>query len=309
MMLNAELLLGQTLTVGVTPQQGGLGLANPKLIDAGNPWNSVIALRIAKTGTGHMPIIGPREVDVKGLKLIEDWIARMGNKVSSADELLPKEWTEDVLREKLTTVEGAMQVLRAVDDDLLKEPLRQTALSIAWKSPQVTVRDLFDRFKPEDQRERTLGANINAAEILALKGDAVRGSQVLSLQGKLATCFACHFLDGTGRDFGPDLSKIGGRLNRAQILESIAQPSKVIALGFAAVTVEMKDGSVQTGFMIKEEAQALFLKTATAQTLTLKKDEISKQTKLSTSLMPEGLLQSLTAQEVADVIAFLELHR
>ena len=71
----------------------------------------------------------------------------------------------------------------------------------------------------------------------------------------------------------------------------------------------MKDGSVQTGFMIKEEAQALFLKTATGQTLTLKKDEISKQTKLPTSLMPEGLLQSLTAQEVADVIAFLELHR
>ena len=309
MMLNAELLLGQTLTVGVTPQQGGLGLANPKLIDAGNPWNSVIALRIAKTGTGHMPIIGPREVDVKGLKLIEDWIARMGNKVSSADELLPKEWTEDVLRESLKTVEGAMQVLRAVDDDLLKEPLRQTALSIAWKSPQVTVRDLFDRFKPEDQRERTLGARINTAEILALKGDAGRGSQVLSLQGKLATCFACHFIDGTGRDFGPDLSKVGARLNKAQILESIAQPSKVIAPGFAAVTVVMKDGSVQTGFMIKEEAQALFLKTATGQTLTLKKDEISKQTKLPTSLMPEGLLQSLTAQEVADVIAFLELHR
>ena len=309
MMLNAELVLPQTRTVGVTPQQGGLGLQNPKLIDPGNPWNSVIALRLAKTGTGHMPVIGPHEVDVEGLNLIEDWIARMGDGVASAADLLPKEWSDSLLREKLATVEGAMQVRRAVDEGLLKDALRQVALDIAWKSPVPTVRDLFDRFKPDDQREVTIGMNPDPAKLLAMTGDAKRGAAVLSLQGKLGTCYACHFIGGTGRDFGPDLSKVGARLKREQILESLLHPSKTIAQGYAAVSAEMNNGTVQVGFIVKDGIAEIALKTATGQTVTLRKTDMKSQTKLPASLMPEGLIQGLTAQEAADVVSYLETLR
>ena len=189
MMLNAELTLPQMQAIDVAPLQGGLGLTDPKLIHAGNPWNSAICVRMAKTGTGHMPIIGPREADVEGLKLIEDWIARMNDKVTNATALLPKDWSETLLKEKLATVDGAMQVLRAVDHGLIKESLRQKALDLAWNSPQPTVRDLFDRFLPDEKRVATLGPNPDSKKILALEGDAARGSQLLSPQGKLADVF------------------------------------------------------------------------------------------------------------------------
>jgi putative heme-binding domain-containing protein len=50
--------------------------------------------------------------------------------------------------------------------------------------------------------------------------------------GKAAACTACHFLHGTGRDFGPDLSKVGARLSPEQILESLLTPSKTLADGY-----------------------------------------------------------------------------
>jgi putative heme-binding domain-containing protein len=309
MMLNAELQLPQTRALDVPPMQGGLGLANPKLIDPGNPWNSVICVRLAKTGAGHMPVIGPRNVDVHGLRQIEDWIAQMGGVVKSASDLLRKEWNESLLREKLATVEGAMQVRRAIDDSLLKEPLRQSALEIAWRSPQPTVRDIFERFKPVELREATIGLNPDPAKLLSTRGDSIRGSSILSVQGKLAMCYACHVINGAGRDFGPDLSKVGSRLKREQILESMLHPSKVIAQGYAAVSAEMKDGAVQSGFVVGDGAHDITLKTATGQSVTLMKSDIKSQSKLPASLMPEGQLQSLTNQETADVLTYLESLR
>lgn len=304
MMLNTELLLPQTRTVGVTPQQGGLGLRNPKLIDPGNPWNSVICVRMAKPGAGHMPLVGLHDVDVEGLRAIEDWIAQMDGKAIDAAALLPKQWSKSLIEQKLATVEGAMEVLRAVDDEGIKDDLLKAALDLAWKSPLPTVRDLFERFKPEDQREKTLGTQIDTAAMLAMKGDSAHGAQVLSLQGKLGACYACHFINGTGKDFGPDLSHVGTRLTKAQILESILQPSKVIAQGFAAVTLETKDGTSYLGFVVNEEPEMLHLKTATGS-VDVKKAELKKLTKLPASLMPEGQFASLTAQEAADVLAFL----
>src|SRR5471030_1005791 len=100
----------------------------------------------------------------------------MGNAATSAADLLPKEWSEPLLKDKLATVDGAMQVLRAVDDGLIKEPLRQKTLDLAWSSPQPTVRDLFDRFLPDDKRVETLGLNPDPKKIFALKGDAKRGA-------------------------------------------------------------------------------------------------------------------------------------
>lgn len=310
MMLNAELPVDQMLAVGVAPLQGGLGLAEPKLIDPGNPWNSVICVRLAKAGAGHMPLVGQSGIHQEGLALLQDWIARMNQE---SDRAWVKEpaggYSKAWVTETLGTVEGAMKVLHLLDDDRLEADLRQAALDLAWKSPLPTVRDLFERFKPEDQREVTIGLAPDVTKLLAVQGDAKRGSTVLSMQGKLATCYACHFINGAGRDFGPDLSKLGARLKREQILESLLQPGKVIAQGYTAITVEMKDGSAQAGFMVNEGAHDITVKTATGKSVLLMRGDIKAQTKLPASLMPEGQVQGLTAQEMADVLAYLESLR
>jgi len=305
MMLNAELLPAAMKALETTPQQGGLGLAQPKLIDPGHPWSSVICVRVAKSGMGHMPIIGPHDIDATGVRLLEDWIASLQG-ATSASELLPKTWTREAVAQRLTTVEGAMEVLRAVDEGALGGDLRVFALESAWQSPLATVRDLFDRFIPAERRVETLGASPAPEGILRLNGDAGRGAQLLSVQGKMGVCLGCHSISGTGRDFGPDLSHVGSRLKRDQILESVLLPSKVIAPGYAAVTVSLKDGSSQLGFVVKEDSAGVILKLASGQSLTLAREDITAQTKLPNSLMPEGLLQSATAQEAADLVSYLE---
>jgi putative heme-binding domain-containing protein len=95
-------------------------------------------------------------------------------------------------------------------------------------------------------------------------------------------------------------------MNREQLLESLLQPSKVINQSFAAISAEMKDGSFHAGFVVDQGAHDITLKTATGQSVTLLKTAIKTRTKLPGSLMPEGQLQSLTVQEAADVLSFLE---
>jgi putative heme-binding domain-containing protein len=303
--LNQELLTAQMNIVDVSPQQGGLGLKQPKIVEAGNPWNSVLAVRMAKLHSGHMPLIGAHETDVEGLKVIEDWIARM-----PADAGAPKPWTETAwdqptLERELSTVSGAMRVRRAIDDGHLDGPLRASAFKIAWASSEPTVRDIFERFKPDELRERTLGARIDPAELLRLKGDALNGAKLISSEGKLAACQACHFIQGQGRHFGPDLSRIGAQQTPAQILESILTPSKTIAPLYRTTVIELRDGTSQAGFVRARGVNDIVLSIPPGQSLKIKHTDIAAEKTLLTSLMPEGQLQGLTPQEAADLVAYL----
>lgn len=117
-------------------------------------------------------------------------------------------------------------------------------------------------------------------------------------------CLACHFINGTGRDFGPDLSHLGNRASREAILESLLEPSKVIAPGFQPAVIETSEGTL-SGFIVKEDNHALHLKLPTGQTQTIITNRVTSRKTLPVSLMPEGQLQALTAQEAADLLAYL----
>ncbi len=152
---------------------------------------------------------------------------------------------------------------------------------------------------------KTLGMNFDVKKLHAMKGNAKRGDELVSMTGKMAACLACHIVNGTGRDFGPDLTKVGARLTHEQILESLHQPSKTIAKGYETWIVTLKDNSVQTGFLVNPGDAAITLKLPAGQPQTFARDQIRSQKVKPISLMPEGLLQSMTEQEAADVIAFL----
>ena len=303
--LNPELLTGQMNIVGVTPSQGGLGLKNSKLVDPGDPWNSVIPVRMAKLGSGHMPLIGAHEVDVEGLKAVEDWIARMPSDHAASKPWDDVTWNRALIERELATVNGAMRVRRAIDDDKLSATLQATACQIAWASPEPTIRDIYERFKPDSQRTRTLGASPNPAEILALTGDAARGARLIATSGKLAACQACHIIQGQGRAVGPDLSRIGAQQSSAQILESILKPSQSIAPQYRPTVIDLRDGSTQSGFVIARSAEEVSLTLLTSQTVKIKASDIGAEKTLPTSFMPEGQLQGLTPQEAADLVTYL----
>lgn len=303
--LGQELLTPQMNVVGVAPTQGSFGLKHPRIVAPGDPWNSVLAVRMAKTGSGHMPLVGARDVDVEGLKVIEDWIARMPSEHPAPKPWDETKWDAATIERELGTLGGAMRVRRAVDDGRIVGAERERAFQLAWASTDSTVRDIFDRFKPDELRERTLGANIDPAAVLRVKGDPARGAKLVATDGKLASCQGCHFIQGQGRHFGPDLSRIGAQQSAAQILDSILAPSKTVAPLFRTTVIELRDGTSQAGFVRARGAREILLTVPPGQSVKIRHADIASEKTLLTSLMPEGQLQGLTPQEAADLVAYL----
>jgi putative heme-binding domain-containing protein len=298
--VNIELPLAETELIGEKPLRGEMGIGEARLIAPGAPWRSALLARIARTGAGRMPIIGSHEVDDHGFDLLWQWIEDLGKRTPPLVEKYPlsaaAKMQAKVPEMPVDSVSEALHVLAKPDPKWIESALTSTDPNIA---------PLFERFLPPEKRRKVIGLTPDVPQLLSLTGDAKRGSAMLTPTGSLATCLACHFVNGTGRDFGPDLSKVGSRLTKEQLLENLLHPSKQIAQGYAAYTAEMTDGTVQMGFAVKQTKDETVLKLATGQSITLRAADLKSLKPLPTSLMPEGLLQSLTAAEVADLLAYL----
>ena len=316
LMVNFDLPTAETMLFSA-PTRGDFGIPNASLIKNGWPAQSVLLYRLAISGSGHMPAIGSRETDPSGLAALRSWVLnkrpnaqpeKMRNEMAVSEIMVHLKDTasfDEAIRRALADVPAALELVYALDTEWFKPPLREKIIQESLKCANPNITALFERFLPPDQRVKTLGMNFDAKKLLAVQGDAKRGGELVSMSGKLATCLACHIVNGIGRDFGPDLSKAGARLTREQILESLHKPSKTIAKGYESWIVTLKDGSLQSGFVTHSDEAAITLKLPTGQPQTIKRDQIKSQQPQPVSLMPEGLLQSMTEQEVADIIAFL----
>jgi putative heme-binding domain-containing protein len=310
--VNIDLPLAETELIGEKPLRGDMGIEDARLIAPGAPWRSALLARIARTGAGRMPIIGSHEVDDHGYDLLWDWITDLGKrtpplaekhpliaeaKMNDATPAKPQNEIISTVPEALWTLYYRHPIRRLKAPDKLKES------GMASSDPNIAP--LFERFLPPEKRRKVIGLTPDVPQLLSLSGDAKRGSAMLTPAGSLATCLTCHFVNGTGRDFGPDLSKVGARLTKEQLLENLLHPSKQIAPGYAAYTAELADGTMQMGFAVKQTKGETVLKLATGQSLTLRAAELKSLRPLPSSLMPEGLLQAMTAAEIADLLAYL----
>ena len=140
------------------------------------------------------------------------------------------------------------------------------------------------------------------SELLA-GGSPAAGRQVV--QNNLnANCLACHGIERNGgSEVGPNLSAIGGEHDRAYLLESLLVPSAKIAIGYGLVGVTLKDGSVVSGTLARENAKTVTVRLFDGATRTLQRADIANQT-APVSIMPP-MLGILQPREVRDVVAFL----
>ena len=121
---------------------------------------------------------------------------------------------------------------------------------------------------------------------------------------RLTNCSACHKVDGRGADVGPDLSLIG-RTDRKWIVESILQPSAVVAPNFQTWKVETLDGKVFTGLLVGTYLdESVYVNEKGVRVKVLATD-LAEITPLKTSIMPDGLVDKLTDQEIRDLLAYL----
>ena len=141
------------------------------------------------------------------------------------------------------------------------------------------------------------------AAVGKLKGDVRRGEQLFSQQG----CVACHTVKATDPLKGPYLGNIANTYQRPALAESILDPSKTIAQGFATNTLTLKDGTVLTGFVTLEADDKVSLRNIASQEFTVRPADIAKRERSETvSLMPAGLVANLTLQDFASLLDYLE---
>ncbi|HEX6985552.1 MAG TPA: c-type cytochrome, partial [Planctomycetaceae bacterium] len=196
----------------------------------------------------------------------------------------------------------AMQVIDAVAaGDLTAAELGPTRINALSGHPDAALREKAAAvFAPPADRQKVLG---EYASVLSRAADPVRGRTVFE-----KNCATCHRIGGLGTQVGPDIADSRIRTPEA-LLVDILDPNRAIDGRYVAYSVALADGTVQTGLIAGETANAVTLAQPEGKTVTLLRDEIEELRSDGTSLMPVGLERSIPPQEMADLIAFIKNWR
>lgn len=296
--VNFDRPLSETALLWQAPTRGDFGLSGAHAVTPGEPWRSLLNYRVSSVGSGHMPPLGPREVDPQGARLLWEWVAAMPRETPVTTALPSGFDPSDV-----ANASSAMRLAHALAGNAIPEPARGEAIRAGLASEKPEIRALFERFRDPSARPRP--RSHDPAAILSRKGDPDKGAKLLSPAGKLAACLACHRLGGAGLAFGPDLDGVGSRLEPGAILESLLEPSRVIAPEHRLWSVELTSGETLAGLILARDAEGFTLRSGPGLERRLAAAEVKRSLPQDLSAMPAGLVDALDPGEIADLLAWL----
>ena len=174
--------------------------------------------------------------------------------------------------------------IRSFENEALTKDLTEI-----WGDVRVTAAEkkiLIDQYKSQLTTESLGKANLSAGRGMFQK-----------------TCANCHVLYGVGRKLGPDITG-SNRKNLDYLLENVVDPSASVGADFRAITVVLENGRVLTGVISEQNERTLTLQTA-LEPVTLDRKQIEEIKQTNLSVMPDGLLQNLTAEQIRDLVGYL----
>jgi putative heme-binding domain-containing protein len=137
------------------------------------------------------------------------------------------------------------------------------------------------------------------------KADIENGKKMFSV----TACYRCHRIEGSGGFVGPDVTMAGHRFSTIDLLETIIDPNKAISDQYAATMFLMDDGQVVVGrvanlagnnYMVQENL------IMPGKFTNVQADKIEEMKPSQTSMMPSGLLDTLTKQEIVDLVTYMK---
>lgn len=143
-----------------------------------------------------------------------------------------------------------------------------------------------------------------AAQLVELEGDPVNGERVFK-NTRGPNCINCHQIGNIGRMIGPPLDVIGKKLSRELLFESILKPSASIPMGFENWTLRTKSGDIFSGLKAEDTADHVTILETDGKYRDVNRDQIERMVQQTISLMPEGLNEAITRQELVDLVEFL----
>jgi putative membrane-bound dehydrogenase-like protein len=233
--------------------------------------------------------------------------ALAGSNTSEVATAIVESWnglSPSVRREAIEVLLSRTAWTHLLLDAVDKQRISASAIETARRAALLTHSDAELRgraeklFGPQSQtpRSEVINAYLPA---LSLDGDAARGQAVYQ-----KNCMACHRLGNQGFDVGPNLATVQNRTADA-LLTQILDPNRDVLANYTQYSILTDSDRVVTGLIASESPTSLTLRRAEAIDETILRQNIEQITGSGKSIMPEGLEQSIDAQQMSDLLAFL----
>jgi len=210
--------------------------------------------------------------------------------------------------ERQSSTRAGQSLLTALGQSKARTSIRPETLRATLKGYPAEIRAQGDRFL--ETLDTGLAGRRKRLEKIRSElpaGDVRRGQAVFN--SAKAACIQCHRLGYQGGDVGPELTSIGTVRSADDLLEGIVEPSASLVRSYEPVSVTTRDGEERLGILRRDDARGVTLITGPGSTLQIDRTDITAMTPSTVSLMPAGLDEQISRQELADLIEFLKNTR
>lgn len=185
--------------------------------------------------------------------------------------------------------------MKKIPHDLI--PPVVESVSKAWRG---SVRAEAATYLP-GATTNTVKKDPSMKELMALTPNIENGKTVFA-----RNCALCHQVGNEGSNFGPALTEIGSKLPKEGQLDAILHPSAGISFGYEGWELTMKDGSRISGIIASKTETDIDLRFPGGNKQSIKASDVKSMKKIKESMMPDGLDQAMSRQELADLLEYLD---
>lgn len=191
---------------------------------------------------------------------------------------------------------GGQLIMRIIHEGIFPSILLPDIRENMTSNPDLGVRIQAMKYFRNREEKNTLARD----EILKIRGNQSKGAVLFQ-----KNCQACHVVQGSGGNIGPDLTVINRKYDRRTLVDAVVNPSGGIAFGYEGWTITTTGGNRYFGFLLAENGRTVTIKDLAGNTHTIGLNSIVSRMKEETSIMPDPSTLSMNEEDVANVTAYL----